>query len=262
MSSNETFARLVDTHCHLDWNKFDPDRDQVVQRAIEAGVTRMITIGVDIPSSRRAIELAEKYPAVYAAIGVHPNDCGDFDESVLDQVRSLVRHKKVVAIGEIGLDYYWQKTAKDQQARAFERQLDLAAELHRPVIIHNREATQDVMNILTRYSSLVTGVLHSFFESIEVAQQAIGLGYSIGFTGPITFKKADRERAVARSIPIENILIETDAPFLTPEPHRGERNEPAYVKHVAEMIAQVKGLTFDEVARQTTANAEKLFGLG
>jgi TatD DNase family protein len=260
MSSHATFARLVDTHCHLDWNKFDPDRDQVVQRAIEAGVTRMITIGVDIPSSQRAIELAEKYPAVYAAIGVHPNDCGDFSKNALNQVRSLARHAKVVAIGEIGLDYYWQKTAKDQQARAFEMQLDLAAEVQKPVIIHNREATADVMRMLSQRRNI--GVLHSFFESIGVAQQAIGLGYSIGFTGPITFKKADREREVAQEVPIDRILIETDAPFLTPEPHRGKRNEPAYVKHVAEMIAQVKGLTFDEVARQTTLNAEKLFGLG
>ncbi len=259
MSSNETFARLIDTHCHLDWNKFDSDRDQVVQRAIEAGVTRMITVGVDIPSSRRAIELAEKYPAVYAAIGVHPNDCGDFDKSALDQVRLLACHERVVAIGEIGLDYYWQKTARDQQARAFEMQLDLAAEIHKPVIIHNREATQDVMKVITQHVSRVTGVLHSFFDTIEVAQQAIGLGYSIGFTGPITFKKADRERAVAKEVPLDRILIETDAPFLTPEPHRGQRNEPAYVKHVAEMIAHVKGLTLDEVARQTTSNAEKLF---
>lgn len=253
---------LIDTHCHLDWNKFDADREQVIRRAIEAGVTRMITIGTDVESSRRAIELAEKFEAVYAAVGVHPNDCADFNASTLDQIRSLARHEKVVAIGEIGLDYYWKKTAKDQQARVFEMQCDLAAELHKPVIIHNREATADVMNILTRYSLLVKhGVLHSFFESLEVAQQAIGLGYSIGFTGPITFKKADRERAVAQSIPIENILIETDAPFLTPEPQRGKRNEPAFVKHVAAMIAQVKGLTFDEVARQTTLNAKKLFGL-
>lgn len=253
---------LVDTHCHLDWNKFDADREQVIQRAIDAGVTRMITIGTDVESSRRAIELAEKFGAVYAAVGVHPNDCGDFDESGLDQIRSLARHAKVVAIGEIGLDYYWKKTAKDVQARAFEMQLDLAAEIHKPVIIHNRDATADVMRILTEHAPRNTGVLHSFFGSLETAQQAIGLGYSIGFTGPITFKKADREREVARLIPIESMLIETDAPFLAPEPHRGQRNEPAYVKHVAEIIAQVRNISFDEVARQTTLNAEKLFGLG
>ncbi|HET7377666.1 MAG TPA: TatD family hydrolase, partial [Anaerolineae bacterium] len=166
-----------------------------------------------------------------------------------------------VAIGEIGLDYYWKKVDSAQQVRAFEMQLDLAAEIRKPVIIHNREATADVMKILSEHGTANTGVLHSFFGTIEVAEQGIGLGYSIGFTGPITFKKADQEREVLRSISIENILVETDAPFLTPVPHRGGRNEPAYVRHVAEMIGQVKNLPFDEVARQTTLNAEKLFGL-
>lgn len=252
---------LIDTHCHLDWHQFDADREQVIQRAIEAGVTRMITIAVDLPSSHRAIELVEKFSSVYAAVGVHPNDCAGFDLNQLDQVRSLAHHQKVVAIGEIGLDYYWKKVDWTQQVRAFELQLDLAAEIHKPVIIHNREATSDVMKILTERGTAQAGVLHSFFGTSDVAEQAIGLGYSIGFTGPITFKKADREREVLRSISIENILVETDAPFLTPVPHRGGRNEPAYVRHVAEMIGQVKNLPFDEVARQTTLNAEKLFGL-
>jgi TatD DNase family protein len=236
----------------------------VIRRAIDAGVTRMITIGVDVSSSRRSIVLAERYAEVFAAVGVHPNDCGDVKADTLNEIRSLARHPKAVAIGEIGLDYYWQKVDHGTQTRVFNAQLDLAAELNKPVIIHSRDAATDVIAILEKrvtHSALrSSGVLHSYFDDISIAQQAFALGFLIGVTGPITFKKSDREREIVKHVPLDRILIETDAPFLAPVPHRGQRNEPAYVRYVAEVIAQMRGLTFEEVARQTTLNAERLFG--
>ncbi len=254
---------LVDTHCHLDWNAFDADRDEVIRRAIDGGVARMLTIGVDVLSSRRAIELAEQYAEVYAAVGVHPNDCADFDAAMLQEVRSLAQQPKVIAIGEIGLDYYWHKVDHGVQARAFQAQLELAAELRKPVIVHSREAAADTIGMLenfTRHSSLVTGTLHSYFDDLTIMQRAFAIGFCCGVTGPITFKKSDRERDIIRQAPLDRLLIETDAPFLTPVPHRGQRNEPAYVRHVAETIAQVQELTVEVVAQQTTLNANQLLG--
>jgi TatD DNase family protein len=256
---------LIDTHCHLDWNSFEADRAAVIDRAVEAGVTRMITIGVDVPSSRRAIEIAEQYAAVYAAVGVHPNDCAGFDKAMWQGIRSLAQHPKVVAIGEIGLDYYWQKVEHDVQARAFCAQLELAAEINKPVIIHSRDAAPDVLKILEDFAqrvSRITGTLHSYFDDLAICARAFAIGFYIGVTGPITFKKSDREREIVRQVPLERMLIETDAPFLTPVPHRGERNEPAHVRHVAEAIAQARGQGVEVVAQQTTHNAERLFNLG
>ena len=256
--------QLIDTHCHLDWKTFDPDREAVINRAVQAGVTRMITIGVDAPSSRRAIEIAEAHDAVYAAVGVHPNDGAEFDEAMLADIRSLAQHPKVVAIGEIGLDYYWHKVDRAVQARAFRAQLGLAAELHKPVIIHSRDAALDVLTILEEFAQQAecTGTLHSYFDDLAVAQRAFAIGFYIGVTGPITFKKSDREREIIRQVPLDRVLLETDAPFLTPVPHRGERNEPAYVQQVAEMIAHVRGQSVTDIARQSTENAARLFGLG
>ncbi len=253
---------FVDTHCHLDWKAFDEDRDTVIRRAIDGGVTRMLTIGVDVPSSRRAVELAEQYLEVYAAVGVHPNDCADFDAAMLSEVQSLAQHSKVIAIGEIGLDYYWHTVDPSVQAYAFQAQLELAAEVGKPVIVHSREAAEDVMTMLEHHSSLVTrhGVVHSYFDDLTIMQRAFAINFYCGVTGPITFKKSDREREIIRQVPIDRLLIETDAPFLTPVPHRGRRNEPAYVRHVAETIARVQGLTVEAVARQTTQNANQMLG--
>ena len=255
---------LVDTHCHLDWKSYDADRAEAIRRAVDVGVLRMVTIATDIASSRRAVALAEEYAAVYASVGVHPNDAGDFGENDLNTLRDLALQPKVVAIGEIGIDYYWKKVAPDAQTRAFRAQLELADEIGKPVIIHNRAATEEVMSILSqhfmRHSSHATrGVLHSFSGDIAVAQQAFELGLLIGFTGPVTFKKADALREVARAVPIDQFVIETDAPFLTPEPHRGRRNEPAYVRYTAERIAALRNLTLEDLAEQTTANAMRLF---
>ncbi len=255
---------LIDTHCHLDWKAFDSDREAVIDRALRAGVRRMITIGVDVPSSRRAIEIAEQHAAVYAAVGVHPNDCADFSGPLLQELRSLVQHPKVVAIGEIGLDYYWHKVDHDTQARAFRAQLELAAECNKPVIIHSRDAAADVVKVLeslTAQTAPLSGTLHSYFDDLEIVRRVFSLGFYIGVTGPITFKKSDREREIVSQVRHDRLLLETDAPFLTPVPHRGERNEPAYVRHVAETIAMVCGQSLEEIARQSTQNAERLFGL-
>jgi TatD DNase family protein len=192
---------------------------------------------------------------------VHPNDCADFKAETLNEVRSLAQHPKVIAIGEIGLDYYWHTVDRAVQARAFQAQLELAAELGKPVIVHSREAASDTIEMLekfTLHSSLITGTLHSYFDDLVLMQRAFAIGFYCGVTGPITFKKSDRERDLIRQTPLDRLLIETDAPFLTPAPHRGQRNEPAYVRHVAETIAQVQGLAVDVVAQQTTLNAKQL----
>ncbi len=255
--------QLVDTHCHLDWNAFEPDREAVIQRALDAGVTRLVTIGVDVPSSRRAVELAQQYDAVYAAVGVHPNDCADFDGERLAEIRRLAQQPKVVAIGEIGLDYYWHKVDHETQARAFWSQLQLAAELNKPVIVHSRDAAGDVLTTLEAFTAQVAplrGTLHSYFDDPVIMQRAFDAGFYCGVTGPITFKKSDRERVIIGQAPLDRLLIETDAPFLTPVPHRGQRNEPAYVRHVAEAIAQARGISVDEVAAATTHNAFRLLG--
>ncbi len=250
---------LVDTHCHLDWHGFDADRDAVVARAHAAGVTRMITIGTDVPTSRRAVEFARDYPGVYAAVGVHPTDCADFGPAALAELRALAAAPRVVAIGEIGLDYYWHKTEPAQQLRTLRAQLALAAELGLPVIVHNREATEDTLAILAEWRP--AGVLHSFSAGWPAAERALALGLYLGFTGPVTFKKADELRQVVARTPAERMLVETDSPFLTPHPHRGERNEPAYVPFVAAGLAAARATTADEVARRTSANAEQLFRL-
>ncbi len=265
--------QLVDTHCHLGWHAFNADRDAVIGRAIDAGVTRMVTIGVDSASCRQAVELAEQHAAVYAAVGVHPNDAAEFTRDTLDEIRALAAHPKVVAIGEIGLDNYWKRVAPEAQARAFQAQLELAAEIGKPVIIHNHDATEAVLAALEQYAiplrfasgtivrnTQYSGVLHSFFESRAVAQRAFDLGFLIGFSGPVTFKKSLALRELARAVPPDRFVVETDAPFLTPEPRRGRRNEPAYVRHVASGVAQAQGVPLEAIAAHTTANAAGLFG--
>ena len=263
---------LIDSHCHLDLPHFDDDRDEVVARAREAGLVAMVTQGVDIPSSRKAIALAERYPEVYAAVGVHPNDCADFRPEMLDEIRALAAHPKVVAIGEIGLDDYWKTVPLTQQTRVLRLQLDLAAELGLPVIIHDRETHQPIMAELRAWvkdrlpgAPLArrpwAGVLHSFSGDLAMAQEAYDLGFILGLAGPVTFKNARDLQALARQLDPARLMLETDAPYLTPHPYRGKRNEPARVKLVAEKLAELWGMSFDEVAGQTTATARTFFAL-
>lgn len=269
----DSVTRLVDTHCHLDVEQFDVDREAVLARARAAQVQLIVNPGIDLQHCRQAIALAERYPEVYAAVGIHPNSSADFSGQTLAQLRMLAQHPKVVAIGEIGLDYYWQKVDPAQQARAFRQQLTLAAELGLPVIIHNREATTDTAAILaewanadaTRHSPLATrpfwGVLHAFGGDLGLAEQARSWNFSLGLGGPITFRNAHRLQEVVAQLPLDGLMLETDAPYLTPHPHRGQRNEPAYVALVCAQVAQLQGLTPATVAQATAAVAYRFFGL-
>jgi TatD DNase family protein len=259
---------LIDTHCHLNFHQFDADRAAVVERAAQAGVTRILIPAVDTESASQAVALAAEYAGVFASVGIHPNDTADFSDADLDRIRALASAPKAVAIGEIGLDYHWDKSPKEAQWRAFEAQLTLARELEMPVIIHNREASDDVIAILEAWARDLPpalrdrpGVLHSFSAPQAVAERALACGFYLGFTGPITYKNADDLRQIAALMPLDCLLIETDAPYLTPIPHRGQRNEPAYVRLVAERIAALRRLPPDEIASATTANAARLFGL-
>lgn len=261
---------LVDTHCHLDFELFKLDLPRVVDTARRAGICAIINPAINLESSHQIVSLAEKLDFVYAAVGVHPNDALEWNQDTRRQLAELAKHPKVVAVGEIGLDYYRDYAPQDLQRRIFEEQLSLAAELGLPVIIHNREATDDVLDILAGYQATLKkttpalaekpGVMHSFSADTAAAQRAMDIQFRIGITGPVTFKNAHRLQQVVRDVPLQNLLIETDAPFLTPHPHRGERNEPAYVAFVAEKIAELKALTMTEIAKTTTQNADRLFG--
>jgi TatD DNase family protein len=261
-------AVFFDSHCHLTAEQFDGDRDAVIQRALDAGVTRMLTLATDVASSRAVIALAEQFEAVYAAIGIHPESVREASLDDLEIIRELAGHPKVMAIGEIGLDYYWDKTTAKMQQTFFEKQLELAAELNLPVAIHDRNAHEAILGTLQRTfptvwsadsSNAGRGVLHAFSGGLEMAQNAFDLGFVVSLGGPITFKNNKHAPDVLRALPLENILIETDSPYLTPHPYRGKRNEPAYVIRVAERIAELKGLSIEQVATQTTSSAQQLF---
>lgn len=260
---------LVDTHCHINFDAYDEDRTAVIERAAAAGVLRIINPGTDLLTSQEGIELADLYPGIYAAIGIHPNSTANLAPSWIDDIAALARHATVVAVGEIGLDYYWDKSPRQDQAAAFEAQLELASKLELPVIIHNREASEDVMRILEEWAANLPlalkdrpGVLHSFSAPPSIAERALAAGFYLGFTGPITYKNADELRRIAASTPLDRILVETDGPFLTPIPHRGKRNEPAYIPLIVERLAALKVIPAHEMARATTENAERLFRLG
>jgi TatD DNase family protein len=267
-------APMVDTHCHLNFGAYADDLNEVLARASAAHVTRIMNPGVDGDSSRDACDLAARYPGVvYAAVGYHPNDTADFSPTKLnDEIASLCDRPGVVAVGEIGLDYYWDKSPKVKQRTAFEAQLALAKALQLPVIIHSREASEDVMAVLEAWARDLppefrgrpggVGVLHSFSGTLSIAERAIEAGFCLGFTGPITFKNADETRRIARLIPAERLLVETDGPYLTPAPYRGKRNEPAYIPYIVAQMAAVRGLNASAIAAITSANAERLFGLG
>lgn len=259
---------LIDTHCHLNFHQYDKDREAVIQRAVASGVHRVIAPAVDLKSCQQAIELAESHCGIHAAIGIHPNSSRHFNAATVERIRKWTAHRQTVAIGEIGLDYYWDKSPKHIQRQAFEQQLDLAGELELPVIIHNRDANEDVLAVLKAWipslpASLRNrpGVLHSFSAPSTVAERALALGFYLGFTGPITFKKAEHLRALVKTLPRDRLLIETDSPFLAPHPHRGKRNEPAHVQYVNQKLAELQGISAAEMAAHTTANAEHLFAL-
>jgi len=254
---------FIDTHAHLFYNNFNGELDQILERAIKANVKYIVCPGTDVKTSKQSVEIADKYQSVYAAVGVHPHDTKDFTGKEIEQLKKLATHKKVVAIGEIGLDYYYDFSPKKQQIKAFKAQLDLAAELDLPVVIHNREANKDTMNILREYKSKnIKGQLHCYAGTIEDAEELIDMGFLISFTGNITFKKLEELREILKTIPVENLMLETDCPFMTPVPFRGKRNEPSYIPYIAEKIAEVHNVSVEEVKELTTFNAINLFGIG
>ncbi|MFN8375239.1 MAG: TatD family hydrolase [Anaerolineae bacterium] len=258
---------LVDTHCHINFHQYDEDREAVLTRAADAGVTRIIIPAIDVETSTQIVHMSAQYPNLYATVGVHPNDVANVDETTIAQLAELAQ-SSVAAVGEIGLDYYWNKFPRETQIAAFEAQLSLAAKLQLPVIIHNRDASEDTMAVLEQWVRDLPpalkarpGVLHSFSGTPQIAERALDIGFYLGFTGPITFKKAEETRAIAASTPLNRILVETDGPYLTPVPYRGKRNEPAYIPYIVERIASVKQLSEQAVAQATTENAEFLFRL-
>jgi TatD DNase family protein len=254
---------IVDTHCHLDFDWFDDDRDAVVARAVEAGVKRIVVPAIDLGNCRVVLELADTYEPVYAAVGVHPNSSAGWKDQWADELKELAGHEKVVAIGEIGLDYYRDRSPRSVQQRAFSMQLALAAELELPVIVHNRQSSEDVIHLLAK-SALNgrerPGVLHSFSADVATAQAALDMGFYLGVTGPVTYKRADDLRRILMDAPTDRVLVETDAPFLAPQQYRGRRNEPAYMRLVVEKLASMYGIESKEIARQTSENAIRLFG--
>ena len=259
---------LVDTHCHLNFRGYADDLGSVIQRASEAGVRHVIVPAIDLESCYEALALSEAYPGISCALGIHPNSTADADPSCIKLIRDWLRRDKVIAIGEIGLDYHWGKSPRHIQIEWFEMQLALAAEQRLPVIIHNREASADVLAILETWAPSLPdelrsrpGVLHSFSGNAAHAERALALGFYLGFTGPITFKKADELRAIAKSVPLDRFLIETDGPFLTPHPFRGKRNEPAYLQYINNKLAELHGIAPHQMARQTSINAQRLFAL-
>ncbi len=254
---------LFDTHAHLDDSKFDKDRDKVIQKCKEGGVVHILNAGSNMATSVKSINIAKKYDFIYASVGVHPHDSSEMDDNTCIVLAELAKkNNKVKAIGEIGLDYYYDFSPRDVQKKRFIEQIDLAKQLKLPIIIHDRDAHEDTMNILKKSKAKeVGGVLHSFSGSVEMMRECLKLNMYISISGPITFKNARKTVDVAKEIPLDLLLIETDSPYLTPVPHRGERNYPGYVRFVAEKIAEVRGLTFDEIAKITLENGKRFFGI-
>ncbi len=264
---------LTDTHCHLNLNTYEEILESVLERSWERGIRRILVPGIDLETSQRAIALAERYEPLYAAVGVHPGDASTWTADTLPRLKELARNPKAAAIGEIGLDYYRDRSPRPLQRQVFHSQLDLAAELELPVVVHNRESLGDVWSELSAWQDALArsgsalagrpGVLHSYDGSLDTARQAIGKGFWIGVSGPVTFKNARERQELVTALPLKNILVETDAPFLTPHPYRGRwPNEPAYVAFVVEKIAELLGLTLESVTKTTWENAEELFKWG
>ncbi|PLT32637.1 TatD family hydrolase [Bacillus sp. V5-8f] len=253
---------LFDTHVHLNAEQFEEDLKEVIARTKAAGVTNVVVVGFDRPTILRAMELIEEYDFMYASVGWHPVDAIDMTEEDLNWIEELSNHPKVVAIGEMGLDYHWDKSPKEIQKDVFRQQIRLAKKVKLPIVIHNREATADIVEILEEENAAeVGGIMHCFSGSAETAKKCVDMNFYISLGGPVTFKNAKKPKEVAAEIPLNRLLIETDCPYLAPHPYRGKRNEPAYVKLVAEQIAEIKNITLEEVAEATTRNARKIFGI-
>lgn len=253
---------FIDSHAHLDDERFDEDRDELIMSLNKNNIELVLNPGADLNTSKNSVLLSEKYDCIYAAVGCHPHDSKDMTEDTIDIFKKLAKNKKVLAIGEIGLDYFYDNSDRETQKKWFREQIKLARELDMPYIVHDRDAHEDIMKIMREeHYDGSRGILHCFSGSVEMAREFIKMGFLISLGGPVTFKKSKTPKLVASEIPLEYILIETDSPYLTPEPFRGKRNESAYVKYVAEEIARIKNISVEEVAEQTNRNFKRLFNL-
>jgi TatD DNase family protein len=254
---------FVDTHAHLFYSNFNEDLEQVVQRAKENSIDFILVPATDIHSAKDAIALSEKYDFIFVAVGIHPHDTRDWNSNLLNEIKSLSKHEKVVAIGEIGLDYYYDFSPKEKQIQAFKEQIELALEIEKPIIVHNRDSDEDMLEMISSYCS--TGLkaqFHCFNASLDDAIELIKMNHFISFTGNITYKKSDELRKILKSVDVNHLLLETDSPFMSPMPYRGKRNEPSYLINTVKKIAEVKNLTVEEVGKITSLNAFRLFGIG
>ncbi len=252
---------FIDAHSHLQFESFDEDREMVIQRAIRNNIDAIITIGTDVYSSNEAVNLAKRFAVVFAAVGIHPNDSMNVDIDEFSRIKTLANEDKVIAIGEIGLDYYRDHAKKLKQEESLRKQIRIAHEVSLPLIIHNRDAHEDILLILkNEKAEKIGGVFHSFSGEIKFLESVLAENYYISFTGPITFKNANYNKLID-CVPMEQLLLETDSPFLSPVPFRGKRNEPAHLNYIAKKIAQVKGISTEELARITSYNTENLFHL-
>ena len=251
---------FIDTHAHLDFESFDKDREAVIQRAIENKVSAIITIGTSLETSIKAVSYANNYASIFAAVGIHPSDCAEASENDYLEIEKLAEEEKVVAIGEIGLDYYRMYTDMETQKAAFIKQIAIAKKVNLPVIIHTRESQEDALKILLEQNANeVSGVFHSFNGGMEFLEKVLDTNFYLSFTGGVTFKNSTVDELI-RKTPVEKILMETDSPFITPVPHRGKRNEPCFLTHIANKIAELKGMSAEALAEITTENARHLFG--
>ncbi|GJQ58551.1 MAG: YchF/TatD family DNA exonuclease [Candidatus Scalindua sp. AMX11] len=253
---------IIDTHTHLDFPDYGNDVEEVILRAKKVGVEYFINVGVSVPSSTRSIELAQRFSEIFASVGIHPNEASNISEDDWACVETLVHKEKVVAIGETGLDYYRDRSSHDDQKKLFHQHLELATRTGLPVIIHNRDASDDCLDVLRAYDGKIEGVIHCFSGDKDVAEKFLDLGFHISFAGPVTFPKANALREVVRSVPVEKLVLETDCPFLAPQPLRGKRNEPSYLVHVIPVLAEQQKLSVGDIERITTHNAKKLFRIG
>ncbi|MDY2814566.1 MAG: TatD family hydrolase [Dorea sp.] len=252
---------IFDTHAHYDDEQFDADREELLNSMAEQGVGTIVNVSASYPSCEQVTEMVQKYPFMYAAVGVHPDHVGDLNEETFARMKKLFANDKVIAVGEIGLDYYWDNESHDLQKAWFLRQLELARELDLPVLIHSREAAADTMDIMKEHAEGMSGVIHCYSYSKEMAREYVKMGFYIGVGGVVTFKNARKLKETVAEIPITSIVLETDCPYLAPEPNRGKRNNSAYIRYVAEEIARIKGITYEEVVAQTEENARKMYRL-
>lgn len=250
---------LFDSHAHLDNVRFDKDRDQVIKMIQENGIGWILNAGACMASSAASIQLAEQYSCIYAAVGVHPHDVKDIKGGDYEQLAEWTKHPRVVAIGEIGLDYYYDLSPRELQQQALVAQIDIARQTNMPIIIHDRDAHGDIMQIIKKEAKGLQGVFHCFSGSMEMMWEVIAMGFYVAFGGSVTFKNAAKLPAIAAAVPLDRLLVETDSPYLTPEPKRGRRNDPSYVKYVAEYIAALRQMEYGDLVAATTANAKELF---